>query len=562
MASRRPRAELVPNANNPRLLIRLLGLIASGMRRPRVLSETLDVELRTVHYYTQAAQWLGLIEEGSELQLSPRGLEVAYAPSRHRTRAYADAVWRTPFVVELLQVHTELPSAEQIATFIVAHDRSMAQSTARRRASAVRSLIAPALPWRPSAREAVGEQLGLPLATHPTRRPAGLGAPLVAAADLSESPDVYARLLMVLLDHGELATQHIRAVLDRVGGSELPLGTYVQMALRRGDAIRTEHGLAATAGAAQRREVAGDAVLVGLTDPDYRAGLDQLLEADDSPQAQAELRRRAARYARWDLRLFGERLRADTVSQALHEALPGRTLRGLAPAGDPGPELPCTELPFLESLDTPGLGVSFPSSLVELGGGVSTLNPQLHLLRTRPGGVRLPTVVDPRARIHGGLLVPGRTPPRALTDNLSLRLEAIHATPAVALSAALGLLARRPSDGLNIVLKGEKVTLKWRGRRIGGLIPTLCELVEAWGWRLVHPPSGGLRDHELIDALASLGVLQPVSTGFILSERLFLTLQGEPEARPVYDGLLALEDRVHAWLDALEQPRRGPRARP
>lgn len=560
MPPRRPRAELVPNANNPRLLMRLLGLVATGIRRPRVLAETLDVELRTVHYYTQAAQWLGLLEEGSTLHLSPRGLEVAFARPRRRTRAYAEAVWRVPFVMELLGGRTDTPSADEIAAFILAQDPEMAPSTARRRASAVRSLIGPAIPWRPSTRAPHGQQLGLPLHTHTTRSTAGLGPALVAAADLPESPDVYARLLMVLLDHGELATQHVRAILDHVGGGELPLGTYIQMAIRRGDALRTEHGLAATAGAARRREVAGDPVLVALTDPEYRAWLEWLLNPSEEPGAVAESRRRAARFARWDLRIFGQRLKPETVAQALEEALPGRSLRSLPAAGLPGLPLLESEAAFLQLVDQPRLGVALPSSVVELAGGVAALNPALQRLRTRPGGVRLPSALDPRVRVHGGLFRPGAVAPRALADNLSLRLQALEACPAFALLGALGLLARRADGGLRIEQKGERVCLRWRERRVADLVEGLVLFGENTGWCVLHPPSGGLRDHELVEAALGLGVLHRTKGGLVLAERLFQTLLEEPEARLVYEALLGLEDRLHEWLEGFEGPdRRGAR---
>ena len=55
MSTRRSRAELVPNANDPRVLIRMIGLIAAGLRDPRTLAEVLDtyidegtVELLTI----------------------------------------------------------------------------------------------------------------------------------------------------------------------------------------------------------------------------------------------------------------------------------------------------------------------------------------------------------------------------------------------------------------------------------------------------------------------------------------------------------------------------------
>ena len=45
MSTRRARAQLVPNANDPTVLIRLIGLIAAGLRRREALAEVLDVEL-------------------------------------------------------------------------------------------------------------------------------------------------------------------------------------------------------------------------------------------------------------------------------------------------------------------------------------------------------------------------------------------------------------------------------------------------------------------------------------------------------------------------------------
>ena len=82
MNSRRQRADLIPNANNPRLLQRLVRLVASGIRKQRALADVLQVELRTVHYYTQAGEWLGLLDTDREVHLTPRGVEFAFAEAK------------------------------------------------------------------------------------------------------------------------------------------------------------------------------------------------------------------------------------------------------------------------------------------------------------------------------------------------------------------------------------------------------------------------------------------------------------------------------------------------
>ena len=74
MTVRRHRADLIPNANNPRLLQRLVRLVASGIRKQRALAEVLQVELRTVHYYTQAGEWLGLLATDKEVTLTRQGV--------------------------------------------------------------------------------------------------------------------------------------------------------------------------------------------------------------------------------------------------------------------------------------------------------------------------------------------------------------------------------------------------------------------------------------------------------------------------------------------------------
>ena len=50
MSARPPRQTLIPNANNVRLLARLVDLVARGVRDNRTLAMLLDCEVRTVNY--------------------------------------------------------------------------------------------------------------------------------------------------------------------------------------------------------------------------------------------------------------------------------------------------------------------------------------------------------------------------------------------------------------------------------------------------------------------------------------------------------------------------------
>ena len=353
MTARRERADLVPNANNPRLLQRLIRLVASGVRKPRALADVLQVETRTVHYYTQAGEWLGLLATDTEVHLTPRGVEFAFADPRQRTRLYALAVWSVPLVQSLLSGRGDLPETDVIASFILQSEDGMSPRTARRRATALRGLIEPALRHRPNKNTARGTQLSLRFPTAGT-----VGTPIQTnqgvdlRAGTENNPDVYSRLLHALLDHGELTTGQVRGILDAIGARDCPLGGYVEMALRREDATRQGDRLIVTANAVQRREVADDGILTALTDPSYRTYLDQLTSEVDSPIAQRELDSLARRFNAWDVRIFGEQLTPDNISSMRDKPLVGRRLESLARAENRGPALPPSSQPFVDVLDT------------------------------------------------------------------------------------------------------------------------------------------------------------------------------------------------------------------
>lgn len=570
MSTRRTRANLVPNANDPRVLVRMVGLVAAGLRRPASLAEVLDVELRTVHYYTQAGEWLGLLSTDGELHLTPPGLELAFADPSRRLLLYADAVWRNEFARGLLAGQRSLPDTDAIAAYILEQEPDLAESTARRRASAVRSLLEPAFSRRPSRRKARGEQLVLPFsALRPTADQAEPAVDLRAGVE--RSPDVYARLYRVLLDQGELTTSQLRAVLDRIGGADCPLGGYAEMAIRRGDARRLGERLVVTPGAIRRREFAQDGVLVALTDPDYRTWLRGLLDrargtvVDPVPSTQGgvgaridaqaivaarEHERLGRRYATWDLRIFGARLTPERVRTAVESVLPGRDPLSLPSAGDPGSELAFTEEPFIDVLDAEGLPVAFPSSLSQIAGGIATLNGQLQRHRAAPAAVRPPAVSDRRARYHGGILHPGEGSPRTIPDNHSLRLRLLSHCPVLSLLGALLVMDRRSDLPLQLVDRGAGPLLRW-GRHVErDLIEALDAFVHSQGWLCARPLRGGL-DSSTLEAIArEVGLSTRAGRRVIMEEGLFVRLQEDIEARLTYDALQPLIRRLHGWLDA------------
>ena len=69
-------------------------------------------------------------------------------------------------------------------------------------------------------------------------------------------------------------------------------------------------------------------------------------------------------------------------------------------------------------IESRGLMISFPSALRALHGGVGDVNEALIRNRNAPAGVRLPSPVDTRASVHGGLLAPeSRCPAQSRTTS-------------------------------------------------------------------------------------------------------------------------------------------------
>ncbi|MCK6520508.1 hypothetical protein L6R49_03615 [Myxococcota bacterium] len=552
MALRPPRNVLIPNANSPRLLARVMELIGQGVREPRSLAEILDCELRTVHYYSQAGEWLGLTTTdavGGRLQLTELGLEYVFA-GPDRPRVYAQAVWANDFVVQLMTGRDELPDAEALGRFIQQWVPDMAEATARRRASAVRSLLEPALrlgPRRPKA-----QQLSLDFGPDQVAKPPEEKLPPRLVGP--ESPDVYRLVLRALLDHGELSLGHLRAVLDKGGAEGVAVGGYAEMAVRRGDAFRVGDRLVGSWGAVWRRELAETVAGVALSDPRYREYLDNMRQAASGhPGAAVRYGQLRERFTSWDRRVFGETVTPSRLVKDLERVLLGRSIDDFPIAGETGPEPSGQTGSFLELQDQEGLFFALPTNLTALAGGVAEANRLLERARQAKNGVGLPRVTDRRELVHGGVYATGEPQGRSIPDQVTLRLRAVSNVPHLALITALLILHRRPGWRRVLRLRDGSLEL-WRGRkRVGELLLLLDELCSEQGWLVIRRPRAGVTGEQLAEILQGLGVARRVGDQLVLDEAFFVRLQTEVEDRQVYDLLQPLADRAQRFVEAWEE---------
>ncbi len=535
---RQPRHLLIPNANNPELLVRLLEQVARGIRSTRGLAEALGVEPRTVGYYTQAAQWLALLDGRAEPTLTPLGLELVYA-GPDRPHVYARAVWANPFVADLLtRSDDRLPTVDLIVDAIRRADPRMAPSTARRRATAVRSLIAPAMDIRRVRPPRENRQMVLPLGFTATPTADRLDT----VGKRADSPEAYRYLLATFLDHGELHLRHVRGLLDRAGADRAPIGGYVDRGISRGDLVRHGDTLVLTAAAAGRPELAANVNGILLSDPDYRAYLDACASAD--PRCREQHRR----FAPWDLRLFGRTADPSTLRSDLERILVDRSVDGF-PLAVPGIEPPLPEPgPFLERWECAHLRVACPPTLAQLQGGVAAVNRLLRERRSSPDAARPPSLVDPVRVVHGGLLHPGEPPPRAVPDTRSLRARVLTHAPYASMVAALLLVHRHRPDHVLVHRSRGRWRVRWGGQRRGPVLQLLDRFARARAWIVARRPSGGLPDAALFDALEALGIVEVLGKQAVLSERFFGQLCTAPEESELHARLAPLAHAMEAFL--------------
>lgn len=513
----------VPPPSDSRLLLRVAERVSSGIRRPRALAEGLGLESRAVAGAVAWGEWLGLFTGDDELELTRAGLGWVYAGSR-RTARFAELVWSHPVLGPMLEA-PEGASVEVLARAVSGGDASLTPLAARRRAFALRRALEPAL--RARLRPTGPAQLGLEFRSSPLpeRRRVDL------RAGLDESPDAYLLLLRALLDHGEVTVPQVRAILDEAGGGDCPIGGYVAMAVRRGDVRRTGDRLLVTRGAVERADLAESPVTIALSDPDFRAHL-----TGERPAA--------ARFRGWTRRFF----RGGAVETELPRLLFGRPLTSVPVAGEAGPEGTGEPGAFLGQASRRGLWVARSASVTDLLGGLTALNRALRAVATEPLAARLPSAVDRRVLVHGGLLHPGEALPRSIPDGTSLRLRAIRNVPMLAVLVALALLDRRRE------LRLYRAPLRVQGGRAWSLpVESLfLRLARARDWTVVAGPSS-VSWEVAADVAAEMGVLVEVEGRLTLDEGFFHRLQADAEHREVYELLVPLGelllDRVPAPLE-------------
>ena len=505
----------IPGAHSPQVLARLLEALTSGIRARRALQESMGLSAQTVRSYLHAAEWLGFLERLEPPTLSNLGLAFVYGGSR-RQQVYVRAVWSNPVAADLLTAGDgRLPEVADVQRVIQGLAPNLSLTTARRRASALRNLIAPAVGRpRPRAPGEAARQAQLPLG----HAPVGARAPKPPRPNYSDDhPDVYRFFWNHLLDHGELSLTHVRSLLDRSGCSAIPIDGPVQRAQSRGDAVLSGGVLVATSASLRRRSLARSTSSIILSDPGYRAYLRNLTAPQRPPPPLL-----AARFADWDGWLFGrpacgERLHVDLASILLERSLDSFPLaRGdaLVP--------PIVGAPFLTCWDVPGLPIAIPPTLAQLEGGLDAVNRFLEgtVVAGRPPD---PTLA-PRV-VHGPILFPGESPPELLGDDAQLRARALRCAPGVAIVCALLLLHRQRPHRMALQLMGSGWAVRI-GRRSVPLFEFLERLAAARGWMLVRREVGGMDDQTLMRILARLEVATIVGRQAVLAESLHLALGG------------------------------------
>ncbi|MBT3218424.1 MAG: hypothetical protein HN348_04980 [Proteobacteria bacterium] len=536
------RHERIPNANSPQLLTRLLEMVGRGLRSTRGLQEALGVEGRTVQYYTQAADWLGLLESSGEHHLTPLGLEFVYG-GVHRTEIYARAVWNNPFIAQLTTGKDELPDTDAIAAAIAVVEPSMSPSTVRRRASAVRSLIAPAVGSRQDS-QALERQLDLPL----TSTPKPPSPKPFSSIKLEYDPDIYRFLLQALLDHGELSLGHIRALLDRAGADGAPLGGYVDMAITRGDGRRMEERLVVTPEGIERRHLSETTTSLMLSDPGFRSFIADTSLAAKDRQAAIRRAKTEPRYRGWDQRLFGHPINPIGLEADLKQVLLDRPLNTYPIASGSNIEILPIYAPFLDIWGRRDIAICAPPYLAQLQGGVPAVNRLLRIARENPE-VGTPNIASRPLLVHGGIFHPGEILPRNIPDTRSLRQRLLMHSPYAALITALLLLHRqRPRGPCPEHHHGHWTIIREKDQR-EPLLDVLDRFAQYRGWLCSRAPKTG-QAKNLLDALEALGIATRIGPAALLAERFFAQLRSEAEEMEVHVQLAPLAEAFDAWLAA------------
>lgn len=541
----RDRGDTIPNANSPQLLTHMLEMVARGVRSTRGLEESLGVDQRTVRYYLQAGSWLGLLVDDTDPLLSADGLAYVYAGADRR-RIYARAVFDQPFVRGLLQGgDRQLPTAERIAAEIMAQQPELAESTARRRASSVRGLIAPALDPRLVPEAPAREQLSLPLAQATVAAPT---AAFTRSGGRSFNPDIYRYLLCAVLDQGEITLGHVRGMLDRAGASDVPIGAYVDLALERADVVKLDERLVVAPGAIARRELAESTASIILSDGGWRAHMESVRTAVKGGGTSIRV---SGRYRLWDTRLFGSALSPERLDADLARVLRDRSLAAHPCTTDHPASAPATPAgPFVRHWTVPGLIVALPPTLAQLWEGVGAVNRRLRNARHRADAVGPPTPAYRPVAVHGGLLHPGESLPRSVPDARSLRHRLVRHSPYVTLLTGLLLLHRARPQELDLMNERGRWMVRRHRRKLGYLLEVLDAFAHSRGWLTSRRLHGALDGSVLVGILTHLGLIHTTDTRAVLDEGFFHRLRHDEEVA-LHAQIEPISAAIADWLESL-----------
>lgn len=529
----------LPVISSPRSVTRVLEAVARGLRTPRALQEIAGLDPEHAADALSAAAFLGLVEVEGEPQLTATGLEVVYGD---RSRSFSRAVLAQPLVMRALDGRRAAPDLARWRSVVAEVEPALDDDAIQTRAAALKGLVGAALRTRDAdAGSEPRRQLGLPFA----ERTVTVSPPRLDAVSTRDyNPDLYRWLYGALLDHGELTLGQIRALLDRANAVEAPLGGYVDLALHRGDAARVDDRIVASLPGLHRRALSESTPSIILSDPGYRAWLDDLRLAAKGDRA-AEIRRERVRgrYRAWDRRIFGRDADPARLDGDLHGLLVDRSIDAFPLAtGGPAPER--VSEPFLDVWERAGLAIALPPSLAAAGAGLGPINQSLRMAREGRLEVAVPDLAYRPSIFHGGPLHPGEPLPRAVPDQRTLRLRLLAHAPFVACAAAILLLHR----------SGAPIEVRWVGGRPmvfrDEAIGDLLEVIEAFGasrgWAVARRRANPLSAPRFAEMLEQASIAVSVGGRLVLAERLFAQLRGSAEEQEVYARLRPLAEGIEA----------------
>jgi hypothetical protein len=239
-----------PQANNLALFIRMMEAVDRGQRSLDDLATSLQVELRTIHYYADFGRWLGFLQNTGTGQLAVTAPGQAFAESiPARGRLFASALFAKPLVQTVQNLKREAleRDGEELDTLEACLEAiramtDLAPSTVERRASALNAMLQWA--YKPSTVDwATGEPNERARIPYDFQGQSFLTA--MAARQFGTSRTLYvafpSQVLAIVKGHGEgIQSKHwVRASYDSANPpstwfGSLPVNPTTLAAVRRG----------------------------------------------------------------------------------------------------------------------------------------------------------------------------------------------------------------------------------------------------------------------------------------------------------------------------------------